>query len=118
MPDSRVSIDGRLDTCYPFDVITAHWKFYNAQTFDSAALDLGRADFALLPSKLAGAVALAKQNGWQAVYYDATAVVLVKSVNQFPRLAGLKLPVPGDSSAAKGRAAFPDHALEKSARPN
>ncbi len=61
LPDSRVSIDGRLDTCYPSDVIAAHWKFYNGEPFDRAALDLSRADFALLPSKLAGSLALAKR---------------------------------------------------------
>jgi hypothetical protein len=109
LPDSRVSIDGRLDTCYPPDVIAAHWKFYNAEPFDGAALDLSRADFALLPSKLAGALALTKQDGWQTVYFDNLAVVLVKNVNQFPKFAGLKLPVQGDSSATEGRAAFPDH---------
>ena len=109
LPGSRVSIDGRLDTCYPPEVITAHWKFYNGEPFDHVTLDLSHADFALLPSKLAGALALAKQEGWQAVYFDNTAVVLVKSVNLFPRLRGLKLPVQGDSSATEGRAAFPDH---------
>ena len=109
LPDSRVSIDGRLDTCYPPDVIGAHWKFYNAEPFENAALDLSRADFALLPSKLAGALQLAKQDGWQAVYFDNLAVVLVKNVNQFPKLAGTKLPAQGDSDATEGRAAFPDH---------
>ena len=109
LPDSRVSIDGRLDTCYPADVIAAHWNFYNAEPFDETALNLSQADFALLPSKLAGALSLAKQDGWQAVYFDNLAVVLVKKMNQFPKLAGLKLPVEGDSSAMEGRAAFPNH---------
>jgi hypothetical protein len=108
LPDSRVSIDGRLDTCYPPDVIAAHWKFYNAEPFDSAVLDVNRADFALLPSKLAGALTLAKQYGWQAVYFDNLAVVLVKKPGQFPKLAGIKLPVQGDANATEGRAAFPD----------
>jgi hypothetical protein len=108
LPDSRVSIDGRLDTCYPFDVIAAHWKFYNAESFDRAALDVSRADFALLPSNLAGGLALTKQYGWQAVYFDNLAVVLVKNPNQFPKLAGVKLPLQGDSNATEGRAAFPD----------
>ncbi|HEX7618553.1 MAG TPA: hypothetical protein VF480_07535, partial [Verrucomicrobiae bacterium] len=85
------------------------WKFYNAEPFDGAALDVSHADFALLPSKLAGALALTKKDGWQAVYFDNLAVVLVKNVNQFPKFAGLKLPVQGDSSATEGRAAFPDH---------
>jgi hypothetical protein len=108
LPDSRVSIDGRLDTCYPPDVIAAHWKFYNVEPFDGAALDLSRADFALLPSKLAGGLKLAKQDGWQAVYFDNLAVVLVKNVNQFPKLAGIKLPAQGDSNATEGRTAFPN----------
>jgi hypothetical protein len=109
LPDSRVSIDGRLDTCYPPEVIAAHWKFYSGEAFDHAALDVSHADFALLPSKLAGSLALAKQDGWQAVYFDNLAVVLVKNANQFPRLAGLKLPVQGEATATEGRAAFPDH---------
>ena len=109
LPDSRVSIDGRLDTCYPPDVIAAHWKFYNGESFGPGALDLSRADFALLPSKLAGALKLAKQNGWQAVYFDNLAVVLVKNVNQFPQLGSLNLAVQGEQSATEGRAAFPDH---------
>jgi hypothetical protein len=109
LPDSRVSIDGRLDTCYPPEVIAAHWKFYNGEPFDRAALDVSHADFTMLPSKLAGSLALAKQDGWQAVYFDNLAVVLVKNVNQFPRLGGLKLPVQGDSHATEGRAAFPEH---------
>ena len=109
LPDSRVSIDGRLDTCYPPEVIASNWNFYNAKPFDQAALDLNRADFALLPSQLAGSLALVKQDGWRAVYFDKLAVVLVKSAGQFPKLAGMKLPVEGDASATEGRAAFPNH---------
>lgn len=116
LPDSRVSIDGRLDTCYPPDVIAAHWKFYNAESFDSAALDVNRADFALLPSKLAGSLALTKQYGWQAVFFDNVAVVLVKNLNQFPKLAGVKLPVQGDPNATEGRTAFPNRLPTEPAR--
>jgi hypothetical protein len=116
LPDSRVSIDGRLDTCYPPAVIAAHWKFYNAEPFDSAMLDVTRADFALLPSKLAGSMALARQDGWHAVYFDNLAVVLVKNSDQFPKLAGIKLPVQADSNAMKGRAVFPNHPPAELAR--
>jgi hypothetical protein len=107
LPDSPVSIDGRLDTCYPNDVIAAHWNFYNAEPVDKTALDIGRADFALLPAKLAGAFALARQHGWQPVYGDELAVVLVKKTGEFPKLAGLQLPVRGGPQATQGRAAFP-----------
>jgi hypothetical protein len=107
LPDSRVSLDGRLDTCYPRGVITAHWKFYNAEPAAGTALDIERADFALLPINLPGALALVKQHGWQAAYLDNLAVVLVKNPGQFPKLNGLKLPIQGDPQATRGRAAFP-----------
>ena len=107
LPDSRVSLDGRLDTCYPREVITAHWKFYNAEPAAGTALDIERADFALLPINLPGALALVKQHGWQAAYLDNLAVVLVKNPGQFPKLNGLKLPVQGDPQATRGREAFP-----------
>ena len=110
LPDSRVSLDGRLDTCYPREVIAAHWKFYNDEPADKSALDTDRADFALLPVNLAGGLALVKKSGWHAVYLDSLAVVLVKDPNQFPKLNGLirlTLPVKGDIQATQGRAAFP-----------
>jgi len=109
LPESRVSIDGRLDTSYPNDVITAHWQFYNAEPFDTNALNVAKADFALLPSHLAGALALAKNNGWHPVYLDGLAVVLVKDLNQFPKLAELNLPAMGGTNATEGRAAFPGY---------
>jgi hypothetical protein len=109
LPDSRVSIDGRLDSCYPPEIIAAHWKFYNGETFDTNALNLNRADFALLPSHLAGAMVLAKNDGWQPAYFDNLAVVLVKNPGQFPKLSGVRLPVQGDSNATQGRTAFPNH---------
>jgi hypothetical protein len=107
LPDSRVSIDGRLDTCYPPEVIAAQMKFYNVEPFDPAALDLSQADFALLPSDMASAVQLAQRGGWQAVYFDDRALVLVKNAGQFPKLSGLKLPVEGVGKT-RGRAPFPD----------
>ena len=65
-------------------VFAAHWNFYNAELFRQPALDLEQADFALLPPNMAGAVMLWKQRGWQPVYSDDTAVVLVKNMKQFP----------------------------------
>ena len=72
MPDSRVSIDGRLDTCYPRDVFDANWNFYNGEMSRQPALNLEQADFALLPPNMAGAVMLWKERGWQPVYSDDT----------------------------------------------
>lgn len=109
LPDTRVSIDGRLDSVYPAAVIAAHWKFYNAEPFDINALNLAHADYALLPSHLAGPQALVKVDRWKPVYYDNLAVVLVKNPSQFPRLEGLNLPVEGPPGATEGRDPFPNH---------
>ena len=109
LPDSPVSIDGRLDSVYSPDIIAAHWKLYNGEPFDTKVLDISRADYALLPSNLAGSFALAKNDGWQAVYVDNLAVVLVKNPKKFSKLAGLALPVQGYPAATQGREPFPNH---------
>ncbi|HEY1788618.1 MAG TPA: hypothetical protein VGJ73_10705, partial [Verrucomicrobiae bacterium] len=108
LPDSPVSIDGRLDSVYSPAIIDAHWKFYNGEPFDTNILNLARANFALLPSQLAGAAMLAHDDGWHAVYDDDLAVVLVKNPAQFPKLAGLALPIRGPAAATEGRAPFPN----------
>jgi hypothetical protein len=108
LPECAVSIDGRWETCYPRELIPEHWKFYYGQPVDGKILDLGKADLALLPANLAGAAVLAARPGWQAVYYDSLAVVLVKDPARFPKLAREKLPVAGAPDAAQGRAAFPE----------
>jgi hypothetical protein len=117
LPDSRVSIDGRLDTCYPRAVFDAQWNFYNADRFRPPVLDLEPADFALLPPKMAGAVMLWQQFGWQPVYSDPVAVVLVKNLKQFPKLAGLQATVQGAAKSVTGRAAFPDAPSARLLRP-
>lgn len=109
LPNSPVSMDGRLDSVYSPEMIAAHWKLYNGEPFDTNILNLARADYALLPSHLVGSMVLAKNDGWQPVYYDNLAVILVKNIRQFPGLAVLKLPVQGDSTATEGRDAFPNH---------
>ncbi len=108
-PGCPPSIDGRLDTCYPRELIDAHWKFYNHEPFDEKVLDVDQADLALLPANLAGTAALAHRPGWSVIYYDDLAVILARDVERFPELRGLSLPVAGPRSAVAGRAPFPDH---------
>ncbi len=108
LPGCPPSIDGRLDTCYPRQLIAAHWKFYNDEPFDRAVFNPEEADLALLPSNLAGALSLSHKPGWQAAYFDDVAVVLVRDAKRFPKLNGLKLPVADGKAAVLGRAAFAD----------
>ena len=105
LTNSQVSIDGRLDSVYSPAVIAAHWNLYNGEPFDTNALNLARADFALLPANLAGSLALAKSDHWQPVYLDSLAVVLVKDPAQFPKITGFQLPL---ENATEGRDPFPN----------
>ena len=109
LPDCAPSIDGRLDACYTRPLVTAHWHLYNAEPVDENILNLTNADLALLPSKLAGALALARRPDWKPVYFDDLAAVLVRgNVDRFPQLRSLELPVQGSKAAIVGRATFPD----------
>jgi hypothetical protein len=108
LPKSQPSIDGRLDTCYSRELIAAHWQFYNGKPYDEKLLNPDAADFALLPSNLAGGFALKERPGWRAIYYDDTAVLLARDAGRFPKLKQLVLPVQGPKEMATGRAAFPD----------
>jgi len=108
LPDCPPSLDGRLDTCYSRALIAVHWKFYNGEPFDEGILNPDEADLALLPANLAGAQALAQRPGWKAVYFDDTAVLLVRNLDRFPQLAQLTLPVRGPKATGLGRAAFSD----------
>ncbi len=106
-------IDGRWETCYPRELIPEHWKLFNGEPVDPKILDIGRADLALLPVNLAGAAALSKKYGWQAVYFDDLAVVLARQPGRYPKLAGEKLPVEGPPDATRGRAPFPPGPSER-----
>jgi len=120
LPDCSPSIDGRLDTCYSRKMISQHWNFYNGEAVDSTVLDISRADLALLPSKLVGAVNLSRMSGWKAVYADPLAVLLVRDIERFSKLAGMKLPVVGSEKAILGREPFPwaNPRLERKAQNN
>ncbi len=108
LPGCPPSLDGRLDTCYSPEIIAAHWKFYNGEPFDEKVLNPNAADFALLPVKLAGAVALSHRPGWKAIYFDDLAVILARDIQRFPSLNSAPNPVIGTKDAILGRARFPD----------
>lgn len=108
LPDCSPSIDGRLDACYPRALIAAHWKLYNGENVDEKILPIDQADLALLPSKLAGTLALRGRPGWRVVYFDDTAALLVRDIQRFPGLNGVQVPVQGPREAALGRVPFPN----------
>jgi len=117
LPKVAVSMDGRMDTCYSRELIEEHWKFYNGEAVDKKILDLDRADLALLPRNLAGTAELAKRAGWEAVYVDALAAVLVRDAARFARLPKTERPMRGSPNATLGRAPFPEKPPARVYRP-
>ena len=107
LPRCPVSMDGRLDTCYSRELIREHWHLYNDQPVDRTVLDIAQADLALLPVRLAGSVALVKKYGWQPVYFDDLAVVLVRDIHLYPQLPAGAPAEQGTPGAVSGRAPFP-----------
>lgn len=109
MPQCAVSFDGRLDTCYPRDLIEDHWKLYwdDSENLELQMLDIEKADLALLPTNTFGASRLARHEAWRVIYSDSLATVLVNlrsnRVDQAPNPV-----VIGDESALQGFECFPD----------
>jgi hypothetical protein len=108
LPESPVSIDGRLDTCYPRELLREHFKFFNEGVLpDPAIFDINKADFALLRRDVAGIALLKKDPQWKMVYSDPLAVVFVRDPGRFPKLQQIALPVTSAMKALKGRDPFP-----------
>jgi hypothetical protein len=109
LPEMRVSFDGRLDTSYPRSVIDAHWDFYNGRPWNTAIIDLNRADAVMVPRRLACIEAVGGRPDWRAVYVDPLAVVFVRRPERFPALAGLTSPVQRGPEVVAGFEPFPAH---------
>jgi len=52
---------------------------------------------------------LAERPGWKPVYFDNTAIVLVRDPERFASLKGLQSPERGEWESSLGRVPFPDH---------
>jgi hypothetical protein len=108
LPACPVSIDGRLDTCYPMTLIAAHWRFYSGEMEIGPDLDLRQADLALMPVGLKGWQAIAQLPDWKPVYRDQLAELWVRDPGRFPELLKRPYPVQPSPQATLGRSSFPD----------
>ncbi|MEI6970386.1 MAG: hypothetical protein WCL44_02620 [bacterium] len=107
LPDSRVSMDGRLDTCYPHDLIREHWRFYEGEKVDETVLDISRADLALIESFCPGSQVLRSDPAWKLVYRDPLAAVWVRNPGRFHSLDHLTGPAAPPRELTRGREPFP-----------
>jgi hypothetical protein len=108
LPESQVSIDGRLDTCYPRALLREHFKFSNQGLPPAPEIfDIDKADFALLRRDTVGISLLEKHPQWTLAYTDPLAVVFVRDAARFPRLQQITLPVTTSMESLKRREPFP-----------
>lgn len=107
LPGSRVSMDGRLDTCYPHDLIREHWNFYEGKEVDEAVLDINKADFALIESFCPGITRLGRDARWKLVYRDQLACVWVRDPDRFGALRNLSQAATAPKRLLKSREPFP-----------
>jgi hypothetical protein len=104
LPRCSVSIDGRLDTCYPMGVIDSHWRIYMGFVNGKEEQRiLNEADLVLLPPMLPGAEAIARSPQWRVVFADDVAVLLARGTNGPPVEPAPSLPAEGR------RERFPDN---------
>ncbi|MBI3192640.1 MAG: hypothetical protein HYZ36_08240 [Pedosphaera parvula] len=79
LPDSSVSFDGRLDTCYPRALIAEHWDFFHRGVLPARTFSLHDADWMLLPRGSEAVAALGSVPSWRRAYMDTVAEVFVNT---------------------------------------
>lgn len=79
MSNSPVSFDGRLDTCYPRDIIEAHWKLYFEGTLPETVFDFSQTELILIPHDLAIEPILETLPSWRLIYQDRLANVYLNT---------------------------------------
>lgn len=105
LPQFKTSFDGRLDTCYPRDLIEAHWAFYYKGIVPDTAFDLDQADIVLIPPALAANDTLKVLPHWRIIYQDLLCTVYLNSTRN-PKWTH---PIMRKSlDATRGNLRFPD----------
>lgn len=105
LPQFRTSFDGRLDTCYPRDLIEAHWAFYYDGVIPKKAFDLSQADIVLIPPSIAANDTLKAHPHWRIIYQDLLSTVYLNTTRN---TNWTRPPVRKGLDATRGNARFPD----------
>ena len=105
LPTSKVSFDGRLDTCYPRELIEAHWALYYKGVLPTEAFDFDQTDLVIIPSGLALNDTLRDLTNWQLIYQDPLAKIYL---NQATKPDWQQATTYRKSDAIWGNVPFPD----------
>jgi hypothetical protein len=105
LPQFKTSFDGRLDTCYPRDLIEAHWAFYYDGIVPETAFDLSQADIVLIPPSLAANDTLKALPNWHIIYQDLLCTIYLNTTRNTDWTRPLTRK---GLEATRGNSRFPD----------
>jgi len=94
-PGSKVFIDGRYDTVYPYSVIAQYIDFYFNRNGAQSVLTAYPHDFILIPPASGAFALMQRQPDWKLIYHDADSALFARSKASAATIAGV--PVTGVS---------------------
>jgi hypothetical protein len=94
-PGSKVFIDGRYDTVYPYSVIAQYIDFYFNRNGAQSVLTAYPHDFILIPPASGAFALMQRQSDWKLIYHDADSALFARSNASAAMIAGV--PVTGVS---------------------
>jgi hypothetical protein len=77
-PASKVFIDGRYDTVYPYGIIDQYINFYFDRGDAKTILSAYPHDFVLIPSASRAFALMQRQPGWKLIYRDADSALFAR----------------------------------------
>ena len=105
LPQFKTSFDGRLDTCYPPELIEAHWAFYHKGILPKKAFDINQVDIVLIPPELAANDTLKALPHWRIIYQDLLGIIYLNTTRN-PEWT--QPTVRKGLEATRGKSHFPD----------
>jgi hypothetical protein len=105
LPQFKTSFDGRLDTCYPLDLINAHWRFFYDGILSEKAFDLDQADIILIPPWIAANRTLKTLPNWRKIYQDPLSTIYLNTTRNPKWTSAITREGLG---ATRGNSNFPD----------
>jgi hypothetical protein len=88
-PQSKVFIDGRYDTVYPYTTIAQYIDFYFDRSDAQAVLTAYPHDLVLIPPSSAGFELMQRQSGWKLIYHDPDSALFARADSPAARLPGV-----------------------------
>jgi hypothetical protein len=96
-PASKVFIDGRYDTVYPYALITQYIDFYFDRPGAQALLTAYPHDLVLIPSTSRAYNLMRRQTGWKLIYRDSDSALFARVDSAMSKISGA--PIAGDAPA-------------------